>query len=628
MSTDRTQPVAPSKSLFDLSLQVGSPLSVPAILFDENGHILDQTDSFKNLLQTATTLSGKPNWLSLGHNFIGAISSRQGSLQLEEVVSIAGQKHTYRVTLKLIQYDPSHKPDAKGLIVTFVDITEMTRYRDLYQGMRQQFQDITRLVSDWVWEVDSELTFSMVSGRITAVLGFLEHHILKAAIDDIMQSVEGQNVGLRHIMRKRHPFREHEVMILNSQQHACFFLVSGLPIYDHKNGNFRGYRGVARDISAQRKAQLQVVQYQQHLSNAVQSISEGFELYTSEGVLLMCNNKVSEFWPEISEYFVVGTSRKQVYEAIKRKGLVSPDQLQAWYTHLADEKKNQQPFELKMMSGRWFTLYERHVHDGGRVVISSDITEAKLREAALLKAKETAEIANRSKTDFLANVSHELRTPMNAIIGFSQLMQEEMLGPIAVPQYKEYLGNILESAHHLLSLINDLLDVSRAELGQHTLIEEEIDLSQAVLRAFSMVRERAWEQNLEISLDMPTTPLYILGDGRKIKQIILNLVSNAIKFTPEKGKITVGVKDLLTNGLEIFVQDTGIGMKEAQVPIALAPFGQIDSALNRKFEGTGLGLPLSNALAKLHDSHLRIKSTPGKGTYVSFIISQDRCLRS
>lgn len=626
MTKEQAQTDSPELTLAQLPGEMGDYLGVPAVLFDQAGNVLDQSESFKKLLTHALTGNGKPNWLALGRNFIGAISPQQGLLQLEEALTVKGQSCTYRLILRPVPYQAANQMQVNGLLVTFQDITEMTRYRDLYQMMRQQFLDMTRLVSDWVWETDPDLKFKMVSGRITAVLGYPEHQIIKSAIGDIIQSSEDHLGDLTQIMTERHPFREHHAVIQDYQGQDCYFLVSGLPIYDQKSGDFIGYRGVARDISEQRQAQRQAALYQQHLSNAIQSISEGFELYTEDDELLMCNDKVHDFWPEISPYLTPGRKRQDLLEYVAQKNLISTEQLEQWQSHFTLPDTREKPFEIHTQQGRWFSLYQRQVQGGGCVIISSDITEAKTREYALLQAKEMAEIANRSKTDFLANISHELRTPMNAIIGFSQLMQEEMLGPIEVPQYREYLGNILESAHHLLSLINDLLDVSRAELGQHTLIEEEVDLAQALSRTFNMVRERAWKQNIQFTLQIESDKLVILGDGRKIKQILLNLVSNAIKFTPEKGTIILGVQDLGSDGIEIYVEDSGIGMREDQIPIALAPFGQIDSSLNRKFEGTGLGLPLSNALAKLHDSHLKIVSHPGEGTRVSFTLPNARRL--
>jgi PAS domain S-box-containing protein len=245
---------------------------------------------------------------------------------------------------------------------------------------------------------------------------------------------------------------------------------------------------------------------------------------------------------------------------------------------------------------------------------AENVTALRQREEALIGAKESAELANRAKTEFLANMSHELRTPLNAVIGFSEIMESELLGPLGSSQYKSYAADIHESAQHLLTLINDILDVAKIEAGAHELRDEEVDPYDIVSAVERLVSERAARAVLKLSTDLPSGLPKLRADERKLKQVLLNLLSNAIKFTPEHGRVALAAR-LNNDGSFIFeVSDTGIGIAAEDIPRAFAPFEQVDSRLSRQFEGTGLGLPLSDGFVRLHGGTLELVSTPGKGT--------------
>ena len=253
-----------------------------------------------------------------------------------------------------------------------------------------------------------------------------------------------------------------------------------------------------------------------------------------------------------------------------------------------------------------------------------DITQERQAQMALQDAKEAAELASRSKTEFLANMSHELRTPLNAVIGFSEIMEQELFGPIENAHYREYLRDIRESGRHLLELINDLLDVARLEVGQLQLDESEVDLQKMVASCIRMVSDRAAEAGLALSAEPLPAAVSLTADERKLKQILLNLLGNAIKFTPKGGSITLENALEPDGVLELAVRDTGIGIAPEDIPAALDMFGQIDRALSRKYEGAGLGLPLSKSLAELHGGALSITSEVGVGTRVAIRLPAKR----
>jgi signal transduction histidine kinase len=251
------------------------------------------------------------------------------------------------------------------------------------------------------------------------------------------------------------------------------------------------------------------------------------------------------------------------------------------------------------------------------------------RERAHLElrlAKEEAEAANQAKSGFLATMSHELRTPLNAIIGFSEMMLREVLGSLGNEQYRAYVGDIHASGTHLLQIINDILDLSKAEAGKIDLAEDVFDLRDVMrsVRQLTAGRVHAAEltQNIELPEDLPP----LSGDERKTKQVLLNLITNAVKFTPAGGSITISAHWDPGTGLAIAVSDTGIGIPEADLERVLKPFEQVDSSLSRQHQGTGLGLPLVKAIMELHGGRLELKSELGAGTRVTVIFPSERVL--
>jgi len=248
-----------------------------------------------------------------------------------------------------------------------------------------------------------------------------------------------------------------------------------------------------------------------------------------------------------------------------------------------------------------------------------------LRLAGDLKiARDEAEAANRAKTEFLATMSHELRTPLNAIIGFSEIIQTEALGPVGSVKYRDYASDIHESGHHLLDLINDILDLSKVESGLAELHEEDIAVPELTRSVWRLVQQRAEKQGVRLVLELPEEPPSLYADLRKLKQILVNLMSNAIKFTEAGGEVAMKVWYRCDSGYVFQVVDTGIGIALEDIPKALSQFGQVDSSLGRRHEGTGLGLPLTKALVELHGGSLDLQSRPGHGTTVTVRFPAER----
>jgi signal transduction histidine kinase len=249
--------------------------------------------------------------------------------------------------------------------------------------------------------------------------------------------------------------------------------------------------------------------------------------------------------------------------------------------------------------------------------------ELRSNQQRLIAAKEAAEAASRAKSEFLANMSHELRTPLNAIIGFSGMMSDRMFGSLN-DKYAEYADIIGTSGRHLLAIITDILDLAKADADKLLLAEEEVDLAEVAQLSSQIVHDMALRAQIDFDSDIDEPLPAVLGDPAKLTQIVVNLLSNAVKFTPAGGKVRLKVERRARRGIILRVEDTGIGMSPDQIPIALEPFGQIESSFTRKHDGVGLGLPLTKRLVELHGGVIEIDSAPGKGTVASVHLPEER----
>ena len=255
-----------------------------------------------------------------------------------------------------------------------------------------------------------------------------------------------------------------------------------------------------------------------------------------------------------------------------------------------------------------------------------DVTEIRWRESAIRKAKEDAELASRAKGEFLANMSHELRTPLNAIIGFSEIMGGEMLGPLGTGQYKGYVSDIADSARHLLALINDILDAAKIESGQMSLCEVEIEPSAMIDSVIRLMTPRAQRAALALRPFVAAGLPRVLADETKLRQILINLTSNAVKFTRPGGRVDLRAELNQAGEFVFMVSDTGIGIAAKDIPHALAPFGQVESRMSASYEGTGLGLPLAKSLTEMHGGTFELVSQVNVGTTATLRLPASRVI--
>jgi PAS domain S-box-containing protein len=312
----------------------------------------------------------------------------------------------------------------------------------------------------------------------------------------------------------------------------------------------------------------------------------------------------------LTDYEVVPPEQAAIFQEVDRKVLATG------VSHESEEK-------LTGADGVEFWLFTRKstvtVRSGERYVVGviSDITARKRMEKDLIAAKLQAEDANRAKSTFLANMSHELRTPLNAVIGFAEIIKNELLGAINEPRYRDYAGDIHSSGKRLLQLINDILDMTKVEAGTYQLREDVCDLAKLVGDAIALVQNLAIQNELTVRVDIPDDIPFLFADERGVRQLLVNVLSNAIKFTPKGGDVAVSGRLDPDGAIALAVVDTGIGMAQDDIPQALSPFRQLEGSHGRKYEGTGLGLSLIKAMLDLHEGSLHVDSKLGAGTTVT-----------
>jgi signal transduction histidine kinase len=364
---------------------------------------------------------------------------------------------------------------------------------------------------------------------------------------------------------------------------------------------------MAREEALRKSAQMRLV-------DALESSPEGVVLLDAEDRIVVTNSQVGRFFQSIAGRCAPGQS----FDSLMREaselntvGISSVAVLCATARRDGDTST-----EFRLAGDQWLRLSFSRTRDNGVVIIMNDISELIERENLMREAKESAETADRAKSEFLANMSHELRTPLNAVIGFSQILSDEIYGPLGHDSYKGYAGNIHESGQHLLAVINDILDLSKIEAGKFTPTPVPTNPVEIIGNSLRICELQAEEKGVRLVSEIDGDVAEFMVDQLMFKQILMNLLSNAVKFTPEGGCVTLTMATAPDGGLEVRIEDTGIGMTEAEIEVALEPFGQADGSLSRKFEGTGLGLPLAKRMIELHHGTLSINSMPGRGTVV------------
>ncbi len=496
----------------------------------------------------------------------------------------------------------------------------------------------------WEWRLDDDTLF--MSDVMGAMLGWGGGGVAKGE-EVIARIAPEHQTRVRQALREAQRLGGFDVSfhvpgpVPDAAQGGSWLDARGQGFGEGSNG-FASIIGVALDVTDERNVELRAQRAEQRLQYAIESVSEAFVLWNRAGRLVMCNQNYRDFFALEPRMVKPGAEHKLVQKvadlSIKQRSQPFPDRPGIR--------------QVETVDGRWLQISERRTADGGLVMTAADVTALKKQENALRRNEEAlqnavqkleenaselaelaakhqaetirAEGANQAKSEFLANMSHELRTPLNAINGFSEMMAEEMFGPLGDKRYKGYATDILASGQHLLALINDILDMSKIEAGKMSLHPEPLQIADVVEDAVRLIRGRAETAGLTLLVNIAPGAPVVEADYRAIKQVLLNILSNALKFTPGGGRITIAV-DRLPQGeaperLKIAITDTGIGIAESDLARLAKPFEQIESQHSKTQQGTGLGLALTKSLVELHGGVLDIKSKAGAGTTVSFTL--------
>jgi PAS domain S-box-containing protein len=637
-------------------------------LFDKDGLLVFSNTRLREMLPRMVDIApGLPAAMVLGAiaehlTPFGMITDRKSLMRDLHAVfdDLSGKPYEERTrTGRWLRLRASQTGDGDRLLL-LNDVTAEVLRETAMRDSEARFRDLVELSSDWIWETGPDGRLTFVSENFARTLGVASEALLgkrREALSDVRSNPAAWRSHLSAIVA-RQPFRDFEHSMIASSGEIRRVRDSGRP-YFASDGAFLGYRGTGRDVTREWHAEARAERSHRILEEAVEAMSEGFALFDRDDRLVMCNTKFIQQHPKIASLLTPGVGYPQILRAIAESGVVPgvDGRIDEWVSERVERNRSARAVsERRMPNGGWVGVTNYHTEDGSRVILYTDITEIKEHEVALSQrvtelqesqsilkkqrqelaelaetleaARDQAERANRAKSAFLATMSHELRTPLNAIIGFAEIIRDHALKVDDDPRYSEYATDVFDSGRHLLDLINDILDVSRLDSGRLELNCNPFSVAAAVRNVAEAMRGDITAAGLDLEVDIPEGLPDFDADERRIKQIAMKLLSNAIKFTRRGGTITVRVARNSGSGLTVSVSDTGIGMAPEDIPRAVESFQQIDSDLNRKYPGSGLGLPLSKAMIELHGGTLSIESVVGQGTTVRFSLPFERSMPS
>ena len=515
-----------------------------------------------------------------------------------------------------------------GRVWSFRDVTQIRASNNELEYNKKRFRDIAESSSDWFWEMGSDLRVTFVTDSFQEIVGIDPQSFVGKTRRELTGADVNSEKWETHLndLDNHQPFRNFEYEIQRADGTTQYLTTSGKPIFDEA-GEFKGYRGTGTNITERKRSQKKLMD----LSAAIDAMTEPVVVFDEEDRFMFTNQAYRKLNEPVADTIQIGETFENHIRKIVEKGLAPAaiGREEEWIAERIGQHRNPSgSFELKRQDGTWFLGIEKNLPSGGQVLLLTDISKIKKTQHELIQAKEGAESANRSKSDFLASMSHELRTPLNAIIGFSETMRKEIFGSVGSNKNREYLDDIHHSGQHLLELINDILDASAIEAGALELHEKNIRLVDVVDTSIKIIRPRAEDGQVTITCSVDPKISLIYADERRVKQVMLNLFSNAIKFTEEGGVISVSVQLNDDGSLAVAVTDTGIGMNDQEIEISMSKFGQVDSSLSRKHEGTGLGLPLTKGLMELHGGTLEVESKKAHGTTVTATFPNERVIQN
>ncbi|GHD55992.1 hypothetical protein GCM10017083_35540 [Thalassobaculum fulvum] len=512
-----------------------------------------------------------------------------------------------------------------GLLVVLVLVLGYRTQRRLNLAERtirereERFRDVADMAADWIWETDADLRFTYLSDRVEGVVGLPKESLLGKTRFDLVQK-EGDASWRQHLddLTARRPFRGFQYSLRLRSGKRRHFRLNGKPVFD-ADGRFAGYRGTGSDVTDEVEAQRAIADNSALLQTVFENMTQGISVAGPDLKMVAFNERFLELLDFPKQRFGIGTPFEDFIRYNAERGDYGEVDVDAYVAGAVAAARRFEPHlvERTRPNGTVLEIRGQPLPGGGFVTTYTDITELRRATRELQAAKVTAEAANHAKSAFLANMSHELRTPLNAVIGFADLMAEEKFGPLG-DRYATYARDIRQSGQHLLAVINDILDITRIEAGRIELSITPIPPAGVVDGCFRMMRQRAVEAGITLRNEVPADAPPLHADVQRVRQIILNLVGNAIKFSPAGGSVEVRYVDT-GNSHGLSVADHGIGMPAGQIDDAFQPFAQLHAGFGRKYEGAGLGLPLVRRFMELHGGSVTIASDVDAGTTATIL---------
>jgi PAS domain S-box-containing protein len=506
-------------------------------------------------------------------------------------------------------------------------MAERERLNHFLRKAEREYRAIIDSVSDIIFEATTQGEIMFLNDTWTRITGFEVEQATNRNLFDMLhpQEQEEQRTHFEELVRgKRHAYRAFTRLRTSDGSFRSIELAVSMLRQD-ENKNLRVV-GTLTDVEERRRAERALSEAEKKYRQIVENAAGGIYQVTPEGQFLSANKAMARILgydlPEqmlreirnAHDIYVSSKDRNRFLRELETAGTVNNFEAQVF---TRDKRKI------------WINENARSVRDDeGNVLYFEgsleNVTQRKEAELKLREAKVQSDLANRAKSEFLANMSHELRTPLNAIIGFSEIIKNEVLGPLENRNYWEYARDIYDSGKRLLTIINEILDVSRIETGDRQLNEGIINLDAVVKSCIDFIMPKANSGGLNVINMMTGSLPGLIGEELAVKQVLLNLLSNAVKYTPGGGRVTLSHEVDSHGQLRISITDTGVGLDESEIQKALSPFGQVDSSLSREGSGAGLGLTLVDSLMKMHGGRLELFSQKGIGTTATVIFPAKR----
>lgn len=495
--------------------------------------------------------------------------------------------------------------------------------------------DFASVSSDWYWETDENLRFTYLSERFAEVTGVQPEALIGKTREEI--GAPGANPEqYQRLLKTLHdhkPFKD----FVHHRDHASgrrvYISISGKPVFE-EDGDFIGYRGSGRDVTAHvvQSRELKRLADQAETDNRmILRVMNGIPAligYIDKDQRYVFGNWAYSDWFGEDYQSLAGRAASDVHrgssyarlQALLERGL-------AGETVELDLKLIRQDEKRIEIEGVIEPDKDEQDNVQGVYIFAKDVTENRATYRALHEAEIVARRSDRAKSQFLANMSHELRSPLNSIIGFSEVMSGEHFGSMDNPKYLEYAEGIQTASRHLLAVISDILDLSKVEAGAFDLDDEELSVDRLIEGSMTLVRPLAAARNQKIVVEADPDSVPVVADERLMRQVLVNLLTNAIKFSPRNSAITIRERQSDEAGLQLTVIDHGIGIPSDQRDRIFEPFGQVRNDAMVAHEGIGLGLSLSRRIVEMHGGRLEVDSVEGDGTSASLFLPVERCLR-